>query len=63
MGVLKKIKFYREQQKLSQDQLAKKSGVSRVTISLLENGRQTITTNSTLLKLAKALKIEVGNFF
>lgn len=48
---------------MSQEQLAKKSGVSRTTISLLENGRQTVTTNVTLIKLAKTLKTEVENFF
>lgn len=61
--MLRKIKTYREEQKLSQDQLAEKAGVSRVTISLLESGKQTITTNATLLKLAKALKVDVAHFF
>lgn len=61
--MLKKLRFYREKQRMSQEQLAKKSGVSRTTISLLENGRQTVTTNVTLIKLAKTLKTEVENFF
>ena len=43
---------------LTQEQLAKKSGVSRVTIALLESGKQTVTKSSTIIKLADALKVE-----
>ena len=43
---------------LTQEQLAKKSGISRVTIAMLECGKQTVTKSSTIIKLADALKVE-----
>ena len=43
---------------LTQEQLAQKSGVSRVTIAMLESGKQTLAKSSTIIKLADALKVE-----
>ena len=45
------------------EQLSEKSGVSRATISALENGKAEITTTDTLLKLAKALNRRVSDIF
>ena len=42
---------------LTQEQLAKKSGVSRVTIANIERGSQTFIKSSTIIKLADALKV------
>lgn len=47
----------------TQEELSKKSGVSRVTISKLENGSQSVTTNTTLILLSKALDCSVAYFF
>lgn len=58
---MEQLKSLREQLNLSQGQLAEKSGVSRVTISKLESGAQTVTTNTTILKLADALKVDPGS--
>ena len=58
-----KLKIFREQKGWTQEQLADMSGVSRVTISLLESGRQGVTTNTTILKLAKALGKKAADFF
>lgn len=55
---MNKLKKRRLELKMSQDELAAKSGVSRVTISLLETGEQLVTKSSTILALAKALNIE-----
>ena len=60
---MEKLKEFREKLGLSQDELAEKSGVSRVTISKLETGAQTVTTNSTIEKLAKALEKKIQDFF
>ena len=49
------IKKYRQEMKLSQEELATKSGVSRATISGLESGNITVTTTETLIKIANAL--------
>ncbi len=58
MGSLKAL---REKQRMTQDELAEKSGVSRVTISKLESGAQRVTTNTTIIKLARALNVDAGD--
>ena len=58
-----KIKDYRENLKMSQEELAEKSGVCRTTISALENGTEKNTSTKTLLKIAKALGTTVENIF
>jgi len=58
-----KIKEVREAQKMTQEELAEKSGVSRGTISALENGSVRTTTTKTLFKLAKALGASVDQIF
>lgn len=58
-----KIKELREAMKMTQEELAKKSGVSRGTISALENGIDRTTTSKTLVKLAKALDTTVDRIF
>ena len=58
MGSLKAL---REKKRMTQDELAEKSGVSRVTISKLESGAQRVTTNTTIIKLARALNVDAGD--
>lgn len=58
-----KIKELREAMKMTQEELAEKSGVSRGTISALENGIDRTTTSKTLVKLAQALDTTVDRFF
>ena len=49
---------------MSQEELSKRSGVSRTIISGLENGTITVTTTETLLRIARAMnKKDVDNFF
>ena len=59
----KKLKEIREQKKMSQDKLAEKANVSRTTISLIENGRETTVKLRTLQQLADALNVKVSDFF
>ena len=54
---LTRLRAIREQNALSQQQLADKSGVSRYTIGRLENGERSARP-STTQKLAKALGVE-----
>lgn len=56
------IKRERELKGMTQEELAKKSGISRATISTLENDPDAVTTTSTLKKLAEALNVKVGVF-
>lgn len=58
-----KIKEHREALGLTQDQLSEASGVSRGTISALENGTVRATTTKTLLKIAQALGVTVDQIF
>lgn len=58
-----RIKEIREACGMSQEELAQKSGVSRGTISALENGLERNTTSKTLLKIAKALNTTVDQIF
>lgn len=58
-----KIKELREAMKMTQEELAEKSGVSRGTISALENGIDRTTTSKTLVKLAQALDTTVDCIF
>lgn len=57
-----KIKEVRESLCMTQEELAEKSGVSRGTISALENGNP-ITTSKTLVKLAKAMNVSIDQIF
>lgn len=58
-----KIKEVRESQKMTQEELSEKSGVSRGTISALENGAVRTTTTKTLLKIARALNVGIDQIF
>ena len=58
-----KITEARKKKCISQEELAKKSGVSRSTISGLESGRITITTTDTLKKIADDLGEKIGDIF
>ena len=58
-NIAKRIKILRERQKISQEELAARSGISRGYLARLETGRHDPTI-TTLEKLAKALKVPVG---
>lgn len=58
-----RIREFREAMKMTQNELAKKSGVSRGTISAMENGTNRETTTKTLVKIARALETSVYRIF
>lgn len=58
-----KLKEIREKKRLSQEQLAEMSGVSRTTISDLENDKKQVITNITLEKIANALGKKITSIF
>lgn len=58
-----KLKELREKEKLTQKQLAEKSGVSLNLIARIESGELKSTSTNTLFKLAKALNTNVEYFF
>lgn len=58
-----RLKEMRESQKLTQEELSNRSGVSRVTISGLESGRTAVVKTDTLIKNADALNEPVSKIF
>lgn len=58
-----KIREYREIVGISQEELARKAGISRTTLSGLESGTIKRTTTETLLKIAQALNKKVSDIF
>lgn len=58
-----KIRECRNEISMSQEELSKKSGVSRTIISGLENGTITVTTTETLLRIARAMNKRVVDIF
>ena len=57
------IKRLREAAGMTQEKLAIKSGVSRVTIAMLENKENHVTTTKTLFNIASALGVTVDALF
>lgn len=56
---IKKIRFDRD---MSQAELAKKAGISRTTLSMIENS-QCVPDGNTIAKLVSALKLPAGDIF
>ena len=53
----------REELGFTQDELSKKSNVSRQTISLIENNNLENIESKTMFKLAVALECDIGDIF
>lgn len=58
-----RLKKWRETEKMSQEELAEKSNVSRTTIHLIETGHFSTVKLRTLQKLAKVFNKHVKDFF
>lgn len=58
-----KLKIFRLQRNMTQEELSERSGVSRQTISSIENEGVGAATTKTLAKLAEALETTVGELF
>lgn len=58
-----KVKEAREEKRMTQEELSKKSGVSRTTIVAIESGEKIDVKASTLIKLANALDTTVAEIF
>lgn len=57
------VKEKREELGLTQEELSIKSGVSRPTISMIENNALENIESKTMLRLAKALDCDIGDIF
>ena len=58
-----RVKEYREKENLTQEELSKKSDVSRNTISAIETGTNVNVTYEIMEKIAKALNKKVSTIF
>ena len=58
-----RLKEIREEKRITQEELAERSGVSRTTISGIENKTIQSTTSKTLIAIAKALDVTVEKIF
>lgn len=58
-----KIREIRIEKGMTQEELAERSGVSRVSISLIENGKITNVSSNTLRALADALGVSLDAIF
>lgn len=58
-----RLKEVREEKKMTQEELERKSGVSRQTISAIENNRCGQVMSGTLIALAKALGTTIDRIF
>lgn len=54
-----RIRETRKSKNMTQEELSRLSGVSRTTISALENGTSKATTTKTLMNIARALGVTV----
>src|SRR5208282_1645525 len=62
MIIGERVKFLREQKKLSQGEIEKRAGLQRVYVSRVENGH-TVPSVETLEKFARALEIPMYQLF
>ena len=58
-----RIRELRKAKGLTQEELADRAGVSRITICCLENGTERNTSMGTLRKIANALETTPGQLF
>ena len=58
-----RLREAREKLGMTQEELAEKSGISRTTISMLENGHSSCVKTVTLIKLADTLGQRVSDLF
>ncbi len=60
MTIGERLKSLRELKGLSQNELARRAGINRPTISELESGRQQDVTVETARRLARALEVSLN---
>lgn len=58
-----KLKALREEKGISQMELAKRTGLSRVTISKIENNEEVNVNTQTILKIAEVFGVQANEIF
>lgn len=62
-GRMNRLKEYRVNRNITQEDLSKKSGISRTTIVNIENGNLKFIRSDTMNALSKALNVPVSTLF
>lgn len=63
MVMQNKLRQARDEANMSQEELAKKSGISRTTISGIENNEDIVVRTSTIIAIANALNKRAQDIF
>lgn len=58
-----RLKLFREGLGMTQEELAKKTGISRATISKIENNEEVSVKTQTIAKISKALDANPSSIF
>lgn len=58
-----RLKAFREERGLSQEELSEKTGLSRTTISKIENNEEAVVSTKTIAKLAEVFDVAPSEIF
>lgn len=58
-----RLKAFREEQGISQEELSEKTGLSRTTISKIENNEEAVVSTKTIAKIAEVFNVAPSEIF
>ena len=58
-----RLKVFREEQGMSQEELSEKTGLSRTTISKIENNEEAVVSTKTIAKIAEVFNVAPSEIF
>lgn len=58
-----RLKSFREEQGMSQEELSEKTGLSRTTISKIENNEEAVVSTKTIAKIAEVFNVAPSEIF
>lgn len=58
-----RLKAFREEQGMSQEELSEKTGLSRTTISKIENNEEAVVSTKTISKIAEVFNVAPSEIF
>ena len=58
-----RLKAFREEQGMSQEELSEKTGLSRTTISKIENNEEAVVSTKTIAKIAEVFNVAPSEIF
>lgn len=58
-----RLKAFREERGMSQEELSEKTGLSRTTISKIENNEEAVVSTKTIAKIAEVFNVAPSEIF